>query len=127
MSCAIGCRCGRAARQRLAVAHAQTLREQERLATLQAQRARDAAVLAMARTTSHEPNQPLTLLVTLLDLAQAGVYGAAELPKLWGELEAALQDLTARIAQLGNVVRYEPRPAAGFRLLDLDRSQAPES
>jgi DNA-binding response OmpR family regulator len=48
------------ARQRLQAAHAQTLQEQERSRQLNAQLAQDEAVLAMARTTSHELNQPLT-------------------------------------------------------------------
>src|SRR3954453_2648097 len=49
------------ARQRLQVGHAQALLEQERSRQLDAQLAQDEAVLAMARTTRHELNQPLTI------------------------------------------------------------------
>ena len=114
------------ARQRLQAAHAQALLEQERSRQLDAQLAQDEAVLAMARTTSHELNQPLTVLTTLIHLQKAGAYGVEETEQVWAALDDAVQDLTRRVRELGRVVRYEPREEAGFRLIDLPHGQPRE-
>ncbi|HZS01766.1 MAG TPA: response regulator [Chloroflexota bacterium] len=118
------------ARERLRAAHKRLLAEQERLRALEQQTlrdrlAQDEAVLAMARTASHELNQPLTLLLGLLELWQADAYHGGEL-RLRLDLQAAANDLAARIELLGEVVRYETTEIAGYRILDLARARDPE-
>src|SRR5205814_982190 len=93
------------ARERLRVAHDCLLAEQARLRAMEQQTlrdrlAQDEAVLAMARTASHELNQPLTLLLGMLELWQAGYYRDSD-PSLQMELRSAADDLAARIDQLG--------------------------
>jgi DNA-binding response OmpR family regulator len=112
------------ARQRLAAAHTRALHEKEQVAVLSEQLAQDEAVLAMARTLSHELTQPLTLLTTILDLQKAGVYTAADSEQVWAEFDHVAQDLIQRVRQLGQVVRYQPKEEAGYRVLDLPRSWA---
>jgi DNA-binding response OmpR family regulator len=118
------------ARARLAAAHDRLIAEQARLRELEQQTlrdrlAQDEAVLAMARTASHELNQPLTLLLGLLELWEAGYYRGGEL-RLRAELQAAADDLAARVDKLSHVVRYETTEMAGYRILDLARARDPE-
>jgi DNA-binding response OmpR family regulator len=118
------------ARERLRAAHEHLMAEQARLReleqrTLRDRLAQDEAVLAMARTASHELNQPLTVLLGVLELWEAGYYPVSDL-RLRLELRAAADELAARIEQLSSVVRYETKVMAGYRLVDLARAQDPE-
>src|SRR5216684_4021673 len=74
-------------RLRLEAAHERLQNEQEQRheleqCALRDQMVQDQAVLAMARTASHELGQPLTVLVGLLELWQAGYYTADETARL---------------------------------------------
>ena len=114
-------------RQRLKAAHEQVLRQQARLRemeqrVLRERLAQDEAVLAMARTASHGLNQPLTLLLGVLELWEEGQY-PGDSAHVRADLQAAATDLAARIAKLGRVVRYETTERAGLRVLDLARAQ----
>jgi DNA-binding response OmpR family regulator len=114
------------ARERLKAAHERLMAEQERLRALEQRAlrdrlAQDEAVLAMARTASHELNQPLTVLLGILELWAAGSYRGGDL-RLRLELQGAADDLAARIEKLANVVRYETTEWAGYRMLDLARA-----
>ncbi|HLH22206.1 MAG TPA: response regulator [Chloroflexota bacterium] len=117
------------ARARLAAAQDRLLAEQARLRALEQQGlreqlAQDEAVLAMARTASHELNQPLTVLLGILELWGAGYYREGN-PRLQLELQAAAADLAVRVEKLTNVVRYETTEMAGLRFLDLARAHDP--
>ncbi|HEY7059914.1 MAG TPA: response regulator [Chloroflexota bacterium] len=114
------------ARERLKVAHDRLMAEQARLRefeqrALRERLAQDEAVLAMARTASHELNQPLTVLLGVLELWEAGYYGPGDL-RARLELQAAANDLAARIDKLSRAVRYETTEMAGYRVLDLARA-----
>ncbi len=114
------------ARERLKAAHDRLVAEQARLRKLEQRAlrerlAQDEAVLAMARTASHELNQPLTVLLGILELWEAGYYSPGDL-RARLELQAAANDLATRIEKLGRVVRYETTEMAGYRLVDLARA-----
>jgi DNA-binding response OmpR family regulator len=118
------------ARQRLREAHERLVAEHARLRELEQQAlrdrlAQDEAVLAMARTASHELNQPLTVLLGVLELWETGYYRAGDF-RLRQELQSAADDLATRIDKLSHVVRYETIEMAGYRLLDLARAQDAE-
>jgi DNA-binding response OmpR family regulator len=117
-------------RQRLKAVHERSLAQQARLRELEQQAlreqlAQDQAVLAMARTASHELSQPLTELLGILELWASGRYSPDSIPELREELAAAADDLAMRAELLGRVVRYETTEYAGFRVLDLQRAQEP--
>jgi DNA-binding response OmpR family regulator len=119
------------ARTRLQAAHDHLVAEQRRLRDLEQRAlrdrlAQDEAVLAMARTASHELNQPLTLLLGLLELWQSGYYRDSD-QRLRLELQGAADDLAQRIDKLSNVVRYETTVIAGYRLVDLSRARDQEA
>lgn len=118
------------ARQRLRTAHEALVADQARLReleqqTLREQLASDEAVIAMARTASHELNQPLTVLLGLLELWTQGLIEPDRLPTLRGELDEAASELATRIDALTRVVRFETRHLAGIKILDLDRARQP--
>jgi len=115
----------RAAQERLLVHQAQ-VRELEQRA-LRERLTQDEAVIAMARTLSHELSQPLTMLVGLLELWEAGAYRTADLPRLRGELHDAANDLSSRLEKLASVVRYATTDLAGHRLIDLARQEPHET
>jgi DNA-binding response OmpR family regulator len=115
-------------RQRLKEARARLLAQQEQLRELEQRALRerlsqDEAVIAMARTLSHELSQPLTVLIGHLELWAAGAYGPADRAKLLAELQEAAGELSARLEKLSRVVRYETTEQAGHRLIDLGRAQ----
>jgi len=119
-------------RLRLETAHNRLRDEQDQRRDLEQralreQMVQDQAVLAMARTASHELGQPLTVLVGILELWQAGYYSAGEMGHLREELSLATADLAERVDALSRVVRYETRELAGFPLIDLARAQAAPS
>ncbi len=110
--------------QRLTAAHRRLLAQQEQLRALEQQGlrerlAQDEAVLAMARTLSHELSQPLTMLIGLLELWEAGIYAPSDANRLRGELQDAANDLSTRLEKLSRVVRYATTEQAGHRLIDL--------
>jgi DNA-binding response OmpR family regulator len=114
-------------RQRLKQAHAERLRQQEleralAEAAFRERLAQDEAVLAMARTASDQLNQPLAVLLGILELRRAGRY-QADPKRVWGEIEQAARDLAGRVEALTRVVRYEPIESAGMSMLDLPRAQ----
>jgi DNA-binding response OmpR family regulator len=119
------------ARERLKAAHDRLMTEQGRLrvleqAALRDRLAQDEAVLAMARTASHELNQPLTLLLGILELWETGYYRGGEI-RLRLELRGATDDLAGRIDKLASVVRYETTDIAGYQVLDLARARDAEA
>jgi len=119
-------------RQRLKVAHESLLHEQERLRQLEqralrAQLAQDEAILTMARTASHELNQPLTALLGQLELRKAGWYGPEPPEQLWDALEQAAKELAHRVEQLTHAMHYETRDVFGYRLVDLERARGPRA
>jgi signal transduction histidine kinase len=95
-------------------------------AALRDRLAQDEAVLAMARTASHELNQPLTLLLGILELWETGYYRGGEI-RLRLELRGAADDLAGRIDKLASVVRYETTDIAGYQVLDLARARDAEA
>jgi signal transduction histidine kinase len=88
--------------------------------------AQDEAVAVMARTTSHELSQPLTYLLGVLELWEAGRL-SDDCALVRRGLREAASDLAARVQMLGTVVRYEPRDLAGYRLLDLELALTPRA
>ncbi len=119
------------ARQRFAAEHARRMTQQARLQelerrALQERIAQDQAVIAMARTASHELRQPLTYIIGALELWGAGRYSPVTNPSLREELHGAATDLAARVDTLSRVVRYEVAEVSGYRMLDLERAQDPD-
>jgi two-component system sensor histidine kinase/response regulator len=117
-------------RERLEANHERLLAQQARLRELEQQAlrerlAQDQAVLAMARTASHELRQPLTYLLGALELWEAGRCSPATHPTLQRELQEAAKDLAARVELLSRVVRYEPAEVSGYCMIDLERAQEP--
>jgi DNA-binding response OmpR family regulator len=110
-------------RQRLQATHERLLAEQQRTRELAERVARDEAVMAMARTASDQLNQPLTVLLGLLELRQAQHGSVADTDVLLARLEKAADALAARTRALGHAVRYETRDIAGIRFIDLARAQ----
>jgi DNA-binding response OmpR family regulator len=110
-------------RQRLQATHERLLAEQQRTRELAERVARDEAVMAMARTASDQLNQPLTVLLGLLELRQAQHGSVADTDVLLARLEKAADELAARTRALGHAVRYETRDIAGIRFIDLARAQ----
>jgi DNA-binding response OmpR family regulator len=110
-------------RQRLAAAHERLLAEQARARALAERLARDEAIATMARTTSDQLNDPLTVLLGLLELRREGSAVALDDGALWNRLERAAEELAARSRALGHAVRYETHDVAGIRFLDLSRAQ----
>ena len=110
-------------RQRLQATHERLLAEQQRTRELAERVARDEAVMAMARTASDQLNQPLTVLLGLLELRRAQHGSVADTDVLLARLEKAADELAARTRALGHAVRYETRDIAGIRFIDLARAQ----
>lgn len=110
-------------RQRLQASHEHLLAEQQRARQLAERVARDEAVMAMARTASDQLNQPLTILLGLLELRRCGHGSVADTDVLLARVEKAADDLAARTRALGHAVRYETRDIAGIRFIDLARAQ----
>jgi signal transduction histidine kinase len=73
----------------------------------------------MARTISHELNQPLTVLLGLLDLWARDDLAALSQAALRAELRDAADELAARVAELAAAQRYVTRRFGGCALLDL--------
>ena len=86
------------------------------------QEAQDAAVRTVTRTMSHELNQPLALLLGLLELRAAGAFGPDQRDELLDELHGATADLAARLERLSRAVRFATRDLAGYEFLDVDRA-----
>jgi signal transduction histidine kinase len=86
------------------------------------QEAQDAAVRTVTRTMSHELNQPLALLLGLLELRAAGAFGPDQSDELLDELHGATADLAARLERLSRAVRFATRDLAGYEFLDVDRA-----
>lgn len=84
--------------------------------------AQDAAVRTVTRTMSHELNQPLALLLGLLELRAAGAYGPDQSDELLDELHGATVDLAARLERLSRAVRFATKDLAGYEVLDVDRA-----
>lgn len=119
-------------RERLEENHERLLAQQARLRELEQRAlrerlAQDEAVLAMARTASHELRQPLTYLLGALELWEAGRCSPATYPTLQRELQEAANDLAARVESLSRVVRYETAEVSGYCMIDLERAQEPAS
>jgi DNA-binding response OmpR family regulator len=119
-------------RQRLRAAHDCLLAQQAQVRDLEQRAlrerlAQDEAVIAMARTLSHELSQPLTMLMGLVELWEAGVYGPADLTHLRGELQDTANDLSDRLEKLASVVRYTTTDLAGHRVIDLARQEPHET
>ena len=114
------------ARERLQQAHDRLVAEQRRLRALEQQAlrerlAQDEAVLAMARTASHELNQPLTVLLGLLELWQTGYIAMAmrdfvgsyrPRPTTWPSESTSSATSSATTTMI-----------AGYRLVDLTRAR----
>jgi DNA-binding response OmpR family regulator len=111
--------------QRLKAAHQRLLAEQAQVRALAERVARDEAVLTMARTASDQLNQPLTVLLGLLELRREDHPAVADPDRVWARVERAAGELAARTRALGHVVRYETHDIAGIRFLDLSRAQRP--
>lgn len=86
---------------------------------LEAGRVADEAVRTMARTISHELNQPLTVLLGLLDLWARDDLPAPSRAALRAELREAADELAGRVAELAAAQRYATRRFGGCVLLDL--------
>jgi DNA-binding response OmpR family regulator len=117
-------------RARLKAAHEHQVREQAlqrklEQSALRERLAQDEAVLTMARTASDHLNQPLAILLGVLELHRAGRYPTRDPDQVWRELEQAAKDLAARVETLTRVVRYESVESAGLPMLDLSRAQEP--
>lgn len=84
--------------------------------------AQDAAVRTVTRTMSHELNQPLALLLGLLELRAARAYGPDQSDELLDELHGATVDLAARLERLSRAVRFATKDLAGYEFLDVDRA-----
>jgi DNA-binding response OmpR family regulator len=111
--------------QRLKAAHRRLLAEQAQVRALAERIARDEAVLTMARTASDQLNQPLTVLLGLLELRREGHPAVADPDRVWARVERAAAELAQRTSALGHVVRYETHDIAGIRFIDLSRAQRP--
>ena len=83
----------------------------------------DGAVQTVARTLSHELNQPLTVLLGLLDLWERGYFADERAPLLRVELAETVRELTARIQAFTRMERFAVCDFAGDRLIDLRRAQ----
>jgi len=83
---------------------------------------RDDVVRALARTVSHQLNQPLALLLGLFELQAAGMFSPEQSEEVWADLRSAASELAARVDRLGRAQRYETQEIAGYVLLDLDRA-----
>jgi hypothetical protein len=69
--------------------------------------------------------QPLTTLVTLLELWQAGAYADEPQAAIRARLELAADELVRRYERIARVRSYTPRVRAGFVVLDLHQAAAP--
>lgn len=85
----------------------------------------DEAIKTMARTISHELNQPLTVLLGLLELWERDYFVAERAPALRAELTDVVRELAVRIHAFTRAERFVTHELAGDCLLDLPRSQAP--